>query len=178
MNPATVKLSVRSALKKATSPVTQLVTTIILRTLYGSSNHGPLLQTWSLPTVSIRHRQRSPRTDLITTCGQRDLHGRSFQQIPHLGNSDQSPPPGRYETLLLVAVGTALAGGPPRTDPSVRNSRTGLLPQVLVAKRTSGKGCITRPGGSHRDTICRIRAQLTRVRWLRRRSALNQCRVT
>jgi hypothetical protein len=49
----------------------------------------------------------------------------------------------------LVAVGTALAGGP-RTDPSVRDYRTGLLPQVLAAKRTSGKGCITRAGGSHR----------------------------
>ena len=66
----------------------------------------------------------------------------------------------------------------PRTDPSVRNYRTGLLPQVLAARRVAGKGCITRARGSHRSTIRSIRAQLIRLRWLRRRSALNQCRVT
>jgi hypothetical protein len=67
--------------------------------------------------------------------------------------------------LLPVAVETA------RTDPSVRDYRTGLLPQVLVAKRTSGKGCITRADGSHRFARRFIRAQLMRC-WLRRRSAL------
>ena len=66
----------------------------------------------------------------------------------------------------------------PRTDPSVRNYRTGLLPQVLAAKRTSGKGCFTWAGGIHRVARRFIRSQFNRVRWLRRRSALNQCRVT
>jgi hypothetical protein len=32
--------------------------------------------------------------------------------------------------------------------------------------------------GNHRFAIGPIRAQVIRVRWLRRRSALNQCRVT
>jgi hypothetical protein len=48
--------------------------------------------------------------------------------------------------LLIVAVGAALAGGP-HAGSSARNYRTGLLPQVLVAKRTAGKGCWTRAGG-------------------------------
>ena len=60
----------------------------------------------------------------------------------------------------------------------MRNYRTGLLPQVLAAKRTSGKGCIARARGSHRFAIWFIRGQVTRVRWLRRRSAECQSRVT
>ena len=44
-------------------------------------------------------------------------------------------------------------------------------------KRVLGKGCFTRAGGSHRFAIRFIRVQLIRVRWLRRRSALYQCRV-
>jgi hypothetical protein len=57
------------------------------------------------------------------------------------------------KTCTVVAVGTALADGP-RTDPSVRDYRTGLLPQVLAAKRASGRdasrgGCyIKRPSRS------------------------------
>ena len=74
-----------------------------------------------------------------------------------------------------VAVGTVLADGP-RTDPSVRNYRTGLLPRVRTSTRNSGKGCITRAGGSHRVAMRSIRVQLSRVRWLRRRSALYQFR--
>ena len=64
-----------------------------------------------------------------------------------------------------------------RADPSVRDYRIGLLPWVLALKRTSGKGCITRAGGSHRFARRFIRVQVMRMRWLRRRSALNQCRV-
>jgi hypothetical protein len=67
---------------------------------------------------------------------------------------------------------------PDRTDPRMRDYRTGLLPQVLAAKRASGKGCIARTLGSHRVASRPIRSQVIRVRWLRRRSALNQCRVT
>ncbi len=43
-----------------------------------------------------------------------------------------------------VAVGTALHPGgraAPRSDPSVRNYRTGLLPRVLTRKRSVGQGC-------------------------------------
>ncbi|MGH3981145.1 MAG: DUF5372 family protein [Pseudonocardiaceae bacterium] len=38
-----------------------------------------------------------------------------------------------------IAVGTVLAGGP-RTDRSVRNYRTGLLPWVRASKRIFGEG--------------------------------------
>ena len=47
-----------------------------------------------------------------------------------------------------------------------------------MSKRASGNGCITRAGGSHRFARRFIRGQVSRVRWLRRRSALYQCRVT
>ena len=56
--------------------------------------------------------------------------------------------------------------------------RSGLLPWVRTRKRTSGKGCITRAGGSHRVARRSIRLQLFRGRWLRRSSAACQCRVT
>ena len=48
----------------------------------------------------------------------------------------------------------------------------------VAAKRVSGKGCITRTGGSHRLRIRTIRVQSTLVFWLRRRSAFSQYRVT
>ncbi len=77
----------------------------------------------------------------------------------------------------VVAVGTALAGGHPH-----RSQRAGL-PHWAPALGTDvkshfGEGCITRAGGSHRFARRFIRSQLRRVRWLRRRSALYQCRVT
>jgi len=46
-------------------------------------------------------------------------------------------------TTLSVAVGTALSTwgrAAPRTDPSGRDYRTGLLPRVLTSKRWSGYG--------------------------------------
>ena len=49
----------------------------------------------------------------------------------------------RSDHLTGVAVGTAPAGGPPHRS-QWRDYRTGLLPHVLAAKRTCGKGCITR----------------------------------
>ncbi len=39
----------------------------------------------------------------------------------------------------LIAVGTAVAGGPPRRSQRARQ-RTGLLPWVLASKRTFGQG--------------------------------------
>jgi hypothetical protein len=48
----------------------------------------------------------------------------------------------------------------------------------VAAKRTSGKGCITPTGGSHRFRIRVIRVQSILVSWLRRRSAFSQFRVT
>ena len=77
---------------------------------------------------------------------------------------------------LMVAVGTALTGGP-RTDPSVRDYRTGLLPRVRASKRTLGQGCVMRTGGSHRVARRFIRSQVRLVRWLRRRSARSELPV-
>ena len=48
----------------------------------------------------------------------------------------------------------------------------------MAAKRASGKGCLTRTGGSHRLRIRTIRVQSTLVFWLRHRSAFSQYRVT
>src|SRR5262245_27076947 len=60
-----------------------------------------------------------------------------------------SPPTGRSYRVRLIAVGTALAGGPPH------RSQRALLTHWALAlgqtwSRASGKGCSTRAGGSHR----------------------------
>jgi hypothetical protein len=62
----------------------------------------------------------------------------------------------------------------PRSDPSVRDYRTGLLPRVRASKRTLGQGCVMRTGGSHRLARRFIRSQVRRERWLRRRSRGNE----
>jgi hypothetical protein len=64
----------------------------------------------------------------------------------------------------------------PRADPSVRNYLTGLLPWILASKRALGHGCRIGTVGSHRAARRNIRAQVILVRWLRRLSALSQCR--
>src|SRR5664279_2640429 len=69
-------------------------------------------------------------------------------------------------------------GAAPRTDPSVRNYRTGLLPRVLAARATLGWGRTMRAEGNHVAAIRPYRAQVIRCRWLRRRSVSNQCRRT
>jgi len=42
-------------------------------------------------------------------------------------------------TLWMIAVGTAIASGPPRRSQRARQ-RTGLLPWVLASKRAVGHG--------------------------------------
>jgi hypothetical protein len=66
----------------------------------------------------------------------------------------------------------------PGGDPSVRITALGSYLGYVAAKRASGKGCITRTGGSHRLRIRTIRVQSVLVFWLRRRSAFSQYRVT
>ena len=78
--------------------------------------------------------------------------------------------------LVRVAVGTALAGGPPRRSQRAGYC-TGLLPW-MVAKRACGNGCTVRVWGIHRVAMRFILSQVIRVRWLRRRSALRQCRIS
>src|SRR3954470_13537684 len=79
--------------------------------------------------------------------------------------------------LDVMAVGTAVAGGPPRRSRRARQ-RTGLLPWVLASKRALGKGCMRWTGGSQRSAMRRIRVQGNLWRWLRFFSDLCQCRVT
>src|SRR5439155_16078739 len=75
---------------------------------------------------------------------------------------------------VAVAVGTTLrhmGQAAPRTDPSVRRYRTGLLPRVRASKRCSGHGCEIGVRGSQRVTSRCIRTHESRRRWLRRSSA-------
>jgi hypothetical protein len=69
-------------------------------------------------------------------------------------------------------------GRPPAQIPACGITALGSYLGCVAAKRASGKGCITRTGGSHRFRIRIIRVQSTLVFWLRRRSAFSQYRVT
>jgi site-specific DNA recombinase len=67
---------------------------------------------------------------------------------------------------------------PPAQIPACGITALGSYLGCIAAKRVSGNGCSTRTDGSHRLWIWRIRAQVRRRPfWLRRRSALSQCRV-
>ena len=70
-----------------------------------------------------------------------------------------------------VAVGTALAGGPPRRSQRAGLPHWALALGNLAAKRTSGNGCRVRVGGSHRVTMRFIRVQGSCDFWLLRCSA-------
>ena len=48
----------------------------------------------------------------------------------------------------------------------------------MEAKRSLGQGCVIRTRGSRRSASRFIRSQVRQVRWLRRRSARYQCRIT
>ncbi len=69
-------------------------------------------------------------------------------------------------------------GRPPAQIPACGITALGSYLGCVAAKRASGKGCITRTGGSHRLRIRTIRVQSTLVFWLQRRSAFSQYRVT
>ena len=69
-------------------------------------------------------------------------------------------------------------GRPPAQIPACGITALGSYLGCVAAKRASGKGCITRTGGSHRFRIRTIRVQSILVFWLRRRSAFSQYRVT
>ena len=78
---------------------------------------------------------------------------------------------------MVIAVGTALAGGPPHR--SQRALLTHWAPALGPnAKTHIGKGM--HDTGGRQPSVARrfIRFQLIRVRWLRRSSARCQCHVT
>ncbi len=58
----------------------------------------------------------------------------------------------------------------PRTDPRMRDYRTGLLPWILASIRLSGYGWQIRGVGIHRFTILAIFAYEIRCFWLLCRS--------
>ena len=60
-----------------------------------------------------------------------------------------------------IAVGTAVAGGPPHRSQRALQ-RTGLLPWVRPSNRASGQGCMMRAGGSHRMERRFMRSQSRR----------------
>src|SRR5262249_37265324 len=69
-------------------------------------------------------------------------------------------------------------GRPPARIPACGITALGSYLGYVAASRTAGKGCWMRVGGSHCVAIRCILAQFSRrARWLRRRSALYQCRV-
>jgi hypothetical protein len=76
-----------------------------------------------------------------------------------------------------IAVGTAVANGPPHRSQRARQ-RTGLLPRVRASKRWLGQGCRIRGSGSHRASRPSMRFQVSRSFWLRRRSAWSQSRIS
>ena len=104
------------------------------------------------------HHLSRPRGLLGPCAATSGMHG------PEGGGAQQCAPPTR-------------PGGPPH-----RSQRAGL-PHWAPAlgsgvEAHDEKGCRGRAGGSHRLVMGSIRVQFRRVRWLRRRSALYQCRPT
>src|SRR4249919_3735865 len=77
----------------------------------------------------------------------------------------------------IVTVGTALAGGPPHRSQRAELPHWAPTFGCIAAKRACGNGCTVRVWGIHRVAMRFILAQVIRVRWLRRRSALRQCRI-
>ncbi len=67
---------------------------------------------------------------------------------------------------------------PPAQIPACKTIALGSYLGCVAAKRACGKGCTMRVGGIHRAVMRFILAQVIGVHWLRRRSALCQCRIT
>ena len=90
----------------------------------------------------------------------------------------EPPPSGTMPTLYQSRGRDRPCGRPPAQIPACGITALGSYLGCVAAKRASGKGCITRTGGSHRFRIRTIRVQSILVFWLRRRSAFSQYRVT
>ena len=69
-------------------------------------------------------------------------------------------------------------GRPPAQLLACGTTALGFYLGCVAAKRACGNGCTVRVWGIHRAAMRFILAQLIRVRWLRHRSALRQCRIT
>src|SRR5208337_476573 len=105
-------------------------------------------------------------------------------RCPHALYHQPRTPPCRAATAGLPAAADQSRGRdrpygrPPAQIPACGITALGSYLGCVAAKRASGKGCITRTGGSHRFRIRTIRVQSTLVFWLRRLSAFSQYRVT
>jgi hypothetical protein len=80
--------------------------------------------------------------------------------------------------INFVAVGTPVTQAPPRTDPYVQNYCIRLLPQILGVE--AHVGMWVQDFRTRNPTIDQRqnRSQVTRCRWLRRRSARYQRQIT
>ena len=77
---------------------------------------------------------------------------------------------------LLFHAGLSRRFRPPHRSQRERQL-TGLLARIRASKRASGQGWMILAGGSHRCARPPICSQSRLVRWLRRRSAVCQCRI-
>ena len=134
------------------------------------------------PHPSMRgddHASSTRSMPSITTCDKWRSRPRATTESHR--PSAPRPSPSDQPGQVSVAVGTAprpYGFGPPPH----RSQRAGLphwAPTLGMWRRSGppGQGCITRAGGSHRVAMRPIRSQVSRCRWLRRRSARNQRRA-
>jgi len=105
----------------------------------------------------VIHRETSPSwrraSGLSSGTGSTRTHERGADDVGSGGQGSAAAGRGRDGPSSSRTRAT------PRTDPGVRNYRTGLLPWVLTAKRTIGSGCMRWGRGSHRSTMLVIFAQ-------------------
>ena len=124
-------------------------------------------------TTTTRHAYpASPPKASTTSTPTRRLRARSGS--PSSRRSEPSGPSRRQRWRPSTGVTVSVCGrdagrpGAPRTDPSERNYRTGLPPQVRRQRRCSGQGCTMPGAGSQRRAIRHMRCQVMRALWLRR----------
>ena len=122
-----------------------------------------------------------------TTRGKRRrrLPGQAVRFLAHRGRHDARSDVADGNSLPAVLQRQDLSRGrdrpcerPPAQIPACGITALGSYLGCVAAKRASGKGCITRTGGSHRSRIRTIRVQSILVFWLRCCSVFSQCRVT
>ena len=130
------------------------------------------------------HRVICPAVTGKIRCPPRPASMTLDRQRPEILTPPEHPPDCCGRQTLTVPPDTLgrgrdrPCGRPPAQIPACGTTALGSCLGCGRRSARSGKGCITRAGGSHRFSIRCIRVQLTRAFWLRRRSAACQCRVT
>ena len=121
------------------------------------------------------HRTKREVEELIAEVAPRPDAPTVVRKLPERAAATAAVPALRHgldrssvASTQLVCGRDAGRPGAPRTDPSERNYRTGLPPQVRRQRRCSGQGCTMRGAGSQRRAIRHMRCQVMRALWLRR----------